>query len=53
MTWEILSTRHSREHVIADLQASDGTRKTVYLTAGILAACGLTGAPLYDGKVKR
>lgn len=53
MTWEILSTRHDREHLIADLKARDGTKKTVYLTAGILAACGLAGAPLYDGKVRR
>lgn len=50
MTWEIVATRHDAHHVIAELKREDGVERTVYFTAGSLAALGRTSAPLYDGK---
>jgi hypothetical protein len=51
VAWEIVAIRHDREKLLADLQIGE-TKRTVYMTAGILAAMGLLGAPLYDGKAK-
>lgn len=52
MSWIIVAIRHDREKVIADLQDGE-TKLTVYMPAGILAAMGLTGPPLYDGKAAK
>jgi hypothetical protein len=52
LLWSLLAIRHDADHLIADLQASDGTERTVYFTAGTLAALGRKSTPLYDGKPK-
>ncbi len=52
LLWKLQGVRHDSEHLIADLTASDGSERTVYFTAGTLAALGRRSTPLYDGKAK-
>ena len=53
LTWELLAVRHDRHHLIVELEASDGTKKTAYLASGLLASLGRESAPLYDGKAAK
>jgi hypothetical protein len=52
LLWTLVAVRHDARHLIADLQASDGSERTVYLPAGLMAVLGRQSTPLYDGRVK-
>lgn len=48
MNWKLTEP----QRITAELQAEDGSRRVVHISAGELAAIGHVSAPLWDGRAK-